>query len=94
MVALGSFFRLILRAQTRLQFRPERFKGGRVALELRQGRAAQNMNALDRILETGAEFARRIPANDGGEISVCAGRDPDLQLADAKFLQRLVMSRS
>ena len=49
------------------------------------------MNALDCILETDAEVARRIPADHGRQIGMRAGRDPDLQFADPKFLQRFII---
>ena len=87
----GGFPWLKLRSQTGLHFGPKRFKAGGVAVKLRQVRAAQDMNAVDRVLEASSQFARRIAADHSREIGVASRRNPDLQIADAKFVQPFVV---
>ena len=87
----GGFPWLKLRSQTGLHFRPKRFKAGGVAVKFCQVRAAQDMNAVDRILEASSQFARRIAADHSREIGVAPGRNPDLQIADPKFVQPFVV---
>ena len=82
-----AFFLGILRAQAVLELGAERPENRRIAVEVREGRTFQRVDAVDRILERGPQFARRISADHRREVSQAPGRDPDLEIAHAELVE-------
>src|SRR5438067_10362619 len=54
----GALVGFVLRSQTRFELRSQRLENGRIAIELRQRRAFQNMRAVYHFLQRRAQLAR------------------------------------
>src|SRR5215470_19015564 len=77
----STFFRSdVLGTKASLQIGSDRFEWGSIPLEVGQGRSFQNVDTLDRIFQRRSQFARWITANDGRQVSIRPGRDPNLQI--------------